>query len=77
MSCECYLANNLWVMTSPSLCLELDYDDGQRLLHARKDTSFYVCGCKVDAKVDVQTVTVIEEQSPLFQCHLLVQRIKS
>lgn len=51
----------------------LDYDDGQRVLHTRKEMSFYMCGSKVDAKADV---TVIERQGPLFQYILLVQEDK-
>ncbi|KAF8874855.1 hypothetical protein BD779DRAFT_1565425 [Infundibulicybe gibba] len=50
----------------------LDYDAGSRIVHTRKEMPFYMCGSRVDAKVDV---TVIE-RDPLFQYILLVQEDK-
>ncbi|TFK38810.1 hypothetical protein BDQ12DRAFT_712739 [Crucibulum laeve] len=51
----------------------LDYDNGYRVVHTRKEMSFYMCGSRVDAKADV---TVIERRGPLFQYILLVQEDK-
>jgi hypothetical protein len=51
----------------------LNYDNGQRVLHTRKEMTFYMCGSKVDAKADV---TVIERQGHLFQYILLVHEDK-
>lgn len=51
----------------------LDYDNGQHVLHTRKEMSFYMCGSRVDAKADV---TVIERHGSYFEYILLVQEDK-
>ncbi|KJA20071.1 hypothetical protein HYPSUDRAFT_68851 [Hypholoma sublateritium FD-334 SS-4] len=51
----------------------LGYDDYQRVLHTRRDMTFYMCGSKVDARADV---TIVEREGPLFQYVLFVQEDK-
>jgi hypothetical protein len=56
-----------------SLLQTLDYDDGSRLIHARKQLQFLMCGQHVAAKPDV---CVVEGVAPLFRYLLLVQEDK-